>query len=210
MNEDHAPEFHRLECLTDPAVPNVLDIFQQAFPYYEQIRVSYFWRYLLAPHIEANAHYYFYSMQLGKEVIGFTFFEIGKEVTLLGKPGYIWYLAIREDMRGKQHGALFYEFIQKIVREQGCRALTFEIEIEEEIRGRIGEEAARNAARRRDWYQRQGAKALGGIHYQYKDEGGIWEVMVHPFDDISAQDALALVMETIDGEYELISILTLT
>ena len=144
----------------------------------------------------------YYCLLSGQEVVGFTFFEIGDEVRDLGKPGYIWYLGIREDKRGAGLGVVLYNHIRRFVEENGCCALTYEIEIEDEIRGRIGDEAACNAARRRRWYKDLGAKAIGGIHYQYEG-GGIWEVMVHLFyKEISPQDALDLVMGTIDGTYQ--------
>jgi ribosomal protein S18 acetylase RimI-like enzyme len=126
----------------------------------------------------------------------------------MGKPGYIWYVGIREDKRGAGLGVVLYNHIRRFVEERGCGALTHEIEIEDEIRGRIGEEAANNAARRRRWYKALGAKAIGGIHYRY-ERGNIWEVMVHPFNEISPQDALDLVMGTIDGKYMLLGPITL-
>jgi ribosomal protein S18 acetylase RimI-like enzyme len=118
--------FHRLESLTDPVVPDVLDIFQQAFPPHEQMRISFYWRYLNAPQTQENKQYRFYCMKLGEEVIGFSFFEIGEEVDGLGKPGYIWYFAIREDMRCKKYGVHLYEFVKSTVSSLGCCALTFE------------------------------------------------------------------------------------
>lgn len=202
MNEEVTLTFHRIRTISDPVLPDVFDIYQQSFPHYEQIRASYFLRYLHSPDSEENNRFHYYCLKSETEIIGFSFFEIGDEVRDLGKPGYIWYLGIREDKRGTGLGVVLYNHIRRFVVEKECCALTYEIELEDEIRGRIGEEAARNAARRRTWYKNLGAKAIGGIHYQYEG-GGIWEVMVHPFNEIAPQDALDLAMGTIDGAYQL-------
>lgn len=198
MSEEPLIAFHRLRDVADPLLPDAVEIYQRSFPSYEQLPVAFFLRYLHRPDTDENVRFHYYCMTCNEAPVGFTFFEIGDEVEGLGKPGYLWYLGIAEEHRGKGLGGRLYEFVQQVVKEHGCRALTYEIEMADLVRERHGEEAAKNASRRRAWYQRLGANAIQGIHYQYPPEG-TWEVMVHLFDALSPEQALELVMPTLDG-----------
>lgn len=74
---------------------------------------------------------------------------------------YLWYLAVQPELRGGGLGAALYQSILHSALESH-RLLVFEVEMPE-----LAPEAAgrRLRERRIEFYRRQGARALGGVHY---------------------------------------------
>jgi GNAT superfamily N-acetyltransferase len=187
---EHVRIFHELRGLDDPHTPAFMDIYQASFPLSEQMRFSWWIGMLLAKAAGQEEVGHPLALLEDGEVAAISYYESGAPETA----AYLWYLATREDLRGRGVGAELYRGIVERTRNEGSPALLFEVETIEQARS-ISEEAAIFARRRIEFYRRMGAHQLGGIHY-VQNVG--WQppiemhIMVHPFIDISAETIFAL------------------
>ena len=164
-----------------------MDIYQESFPLAERMRFS--WWIALLRKKEANPDTGGRLLVLleNETVVAMAYCEEGDAATA----AYLWYLAARQDARGKGIGARLYREILGRAERAGSPALLFEVETVEET-ALFSAEAASFARRRIEWYRRLGAKLLEGVHYE-QDLG--WQpalamhIMVHPFQEMDAGSA---------------------
>jgi ribosomal protein S18 acetylase RimI-like enzyme len=197
----------------DPALPRLLDIYQKSFPVVEQVLVSFFLEKLEMKEAGEAKQYSLDVLALGCDVAGFAFYEIGQEITGLGRGGYLWFIAAHPDLRGGGIGKRMYEHVQQqMFSKYGCRALFFEIEESTDALKREGQGAADYADWRKAWYKRRGAFELLGTRYMC---GVDWQpailmqVMVHPNGYITPEDAIRLAHDVQDDSIEVVGELLL-
>lgn len=94
----------------------------------------------------------------GAEFVGLVHYRSFPEQRLAA----LWGLATQPEIRGRGIGAAIYLALWRRLREEGCRALLFEVE-----RPDVTEDAAARefAARRIGFYRRMGARLLTGVEY---------------------------------------------
>lgn len=174
--------------LNDPLLLPWLDLYETAFPPGERILVS---QVLNVLHLQArggSSGHLLAVVDPENTLVGIIFDEEpeGSEVA------FLWYFAVRPQMRGHGLGAQIYQCLLKRL-DPRVRALIFDLEDPAEM---DIPEAAALAERRIGFYRRQGARLLGGIEYmQYV---GPHQpplpllLMVHPTREISPREAFDL------------------
>ena len=201
-------QIRHLQDLHDPALPGVLDIYQQSFPVEEQMPVSSFWQVLQNPPDQEQGGSYIAVINQADQVAGFVLYEIGKPLTEVGRAGYLVYLAANPEMRGSGIGTRLYEFVcREVLDHHKCRVLFYEIEQAEDAEKRHGVKAAEYARRRKDWYRRLGGKELQGVQYLC---GVQWypplpmNIMIHARDTLTAEEVLRLRPSVLEDEITII------
>lgn len=185
-----------VESTADPAWEGWLRIYHDSFPENERMTDGYL-RDLLARRAagEAPGAHLLSLAPAGdpERPLGIAFYEVDPEP----EAAYLWYLATRAGDRGRGCGAGLYAEIARRCRAAGLRLLLFEVERPE------SEDATPYAQRRIDWYRRQGALLLGGVHYLQSVDRPIEPVemhlMAHPFAALGAEEVFR-VAEHVFGE----------
>ena len=160
-----------------------LDLFETSMPASEKMLVSYFLR-LLKDKKEgmARLEYLFAALDQNNEFLGLTHYQLVDDKKL----AWLWYIAIVPALRNKGWGGKLYQAV--VSKVNTSRALFFEVEIPEIQDGIDKSEIAR---RRMEFYRRQGARLLRGIHYMQHvgphQEPIPMHIMVHTFQPANEQ-----------------------
>jgi GNAT superfamily N-acetyltransferase len=169
---------HEIENLNDPQLIPWLDLYQTAFPLTEQIKVSVLIETLQRASLGLkSSHIFWIEAEYGNKTgfAGLIWYEIEEKNVV-----FLWYLAIHEEMRDKGIGSLSYQKILTHLREQGIRVLVFEIEHPEDPKAE-----PELALRRRNFYQRNGARCAVNVHYMqsigWQPSVRMW-LMAHSLD----------------------------
>ena len=192
-----------VESLNDAAVPAILDIYQKSFPVHEQMLVSLFWRILQDP--ASNFHLVVLEETASEHAapISPLGFALWARKPVRDAPGYLWYLAIAEEARGRGCGETLYRSVIDTVLRQGAPAVVFEIEDEAEMEAQMGAAAAAVAQKRLRWYQRMGAKQLEGVDYRC---GTDWQEpvrmipMIHSAETCTPEQALEWMRQAFEAD----------
>jgi ribosomal protein S18 acetylase RimI-like enzyme len=157
---------HQIKHWQDPALPEVLDLYQTSFPPNEQMRLSWWIQLLnelsLQSGPEQPERLLYAALETGADdVVGFAYCEVYKAQLV----GFLMYLATRADLRGQGVGAEVYQqVVEELCPRRGSEILLFEVE-KPEVMAAESPQAEQLARRRIGWYQRQGARLLEGIRY---------------------------------------------
>lgn len=190
--------------LHDAALPQLLDIYQQSFPLREQMPFSWWIDLLREKDSGAGEHRHLVALEQDGECIAFAYYEADEDGV------YLWYLATRADQRGGGVGAQVFQEIKRQAFARG-RYLFFEVELPEEA-ARFSAEEGELARRRIAWYQRQGARLLGGIEY-IQDVG--WQpaypmaLMIATPEEIAPQAAYEIAASLLEDAVRAVGPLTL-
>jgi GNAT superfamily N-acetyltransferase len=180
--------------LTNPADPLSLawlDLWETAFPPNERMLVSFYIGLLAAKGRGEQGQYHPLAVASAEgQLLGMAFYKDDPGIGI----ACLWYLATVPAARNHGLGAWTYREILRRIRATGLRAMVFEVEIPAEARSA---EAAALAERRIGFYRRQGARMLQAIEY-WQDVGPHqprtpMHVMVHPLQEMSAEEAFAMV-----------------
>ena len=171
-----------------------LDLYETAFPPHEKMLVS---AHLRALKAKANGSA---PEQIFLAAVADTGVEAGQFAGLaryeLMPPDQVvslWYLAVNPALRSQGLGSQIYREILHRIEPGAYRAMLFEVEIPELQEMGVPRELA---ARRIQFYRRQGALLLGGIHYLqsvgWHQPLTPMHLMVHPIQPLSPQEAFDL------------------
>ncbi len=109
-------------------------------------------------------------------VLGIVVHEIVEEE----RYAFVWYLAVAEEYRSSGIGSGVYSQLLAQFKSRNCDCLLYEVEIPEE-----GDSTHSQARRRIKFYERQGARVLGGYHYMQSVDNGSdpipMYIMIHLF-----------------------------
>ncbi len=182
--------FNAIANLHDELFVPWLDLYETAFPPEERLLASAFWKVLAAKEqgkpltVELLA-----ALDAGQRLVGMAFSELYPEARLAA----LWYVAVDPRQRSQGLGSQVYQEIVRRVREAGCRAMLFEVEIPENA---PAPEAKTLAERRIAFYRRNGARLLTGIHYLQSvgphQPLTPMHLMIHPLEPLDPPAALAL------------------
>lgn len=153
--------FHEILSLGDELYDAFLDLYQISFPLNEQMLVSDHNRVLRGKEEGRSRHQHLLAALDGERVlVGMARYDLIAEC----RAAVLWYLAVHPDARCKGIGSAFYAEIARRVRLEGpsIRALAFEVQDPEETQS---PEERDLAIRRIEFYRRNGAQRLCGIHY---------------------------------------------
>ncbi len=182
--------------LNDPLLLPWLDLYETAFPPGERILVSQVLNVLRLRARGGSSGRLLAVVDPENTLVGIIFDEEPEG----GEVAFLWYFAVRPQMRGRGLGAQIYQRLLKRL-DPRVRALIFDLEDPAEM---DTPEAAALAERRIGFYRRQGARLLGGIEYmQYV---GPHQpplpllLMVHPIQEISPREAFDLAQEKFGEE----------
>lgn len=172
-------------------------IYLASFPAHERMTVAYFEGVLAAP-VEDGAGRHMLAMVAESnltDVQGILYFETDREARI----SFLWYLAIRDDLRNQRLGPALYAEVRNRAESEGLDLLVFEVEIPEEAAAHSDLEGE-IAARRIRWYQRQGALLVKGVEYYQDvdstDERTLMYLMVDYIGTSAGPDALYQRLET--------------
>ncbi len=175
--------------LTEPLLVDWLELYETAFPANERLLVADLLRMI---HVDtsgstANRLKFFAGVDETGQFCGLVLVEINSPLAAL------WYLAIHPARRSAGLGSIIYLQLLELARETSCVGLGFEVEIPESA------ESPDQARRRIDFYRRNGAFLLEGIHYlQYAGSHQpprAMHLMIHPFKPMRAQEAYQLLKQ---------------
>jgi ribosomal protein S18 acetylase RimI-like enzyme len=192
------PNEYRIVELTglhDELLPAWLDLYETSFPFNERLLVSHFIRLLQAKE-QGEAKQITLSALAGQshDLIGMAAWHYIQE------PGiaYLWYIAICPEARSRGLGSMYYHAFLASAFAKGARLALFEVEKPELAR----DEPERILAQRRiDFYTRQGARLLTGIHYLQSVGAHApstpMHLMFHAKDDLSPSEAYRLASQVL-------------
>ncbi len=193
-----------------PAWAGWNEIYYESFPLNERMSDEYLQNLLnsIAAGEETNTH--ILAMHSGNvsHVLGIAYYEAYPE----SQTGFLWYLATRSGERGQGLGANVYHEVLRRLQDEGAQALLFEVEMPEVARHESPEQGAL-AERRIAWYQRQGAKLLGGVQYfQTVDscpDATEMHVMVHPLGEVTPEEAFVMAKAVFEDSISQTGVLSL-
>jgi GNAT superfamily N-acetyltransferase len=142
--------------LDDPWLPEWLNQYELTFPPEERFLAGELVRLLQDP-ARCLRHHWLALIAAGQSLAGLALWQSLPEIGT----AYLWYLAVQPQLRGSGLGAGLYQSILGCAL-QTHRLLIFEVELPE-----LAPDAASRRLRERRiaFYRRQGARALGGVHY---------------------------------------------
>jgi GNAT superfamily N-acetyltransferase len=148
--------------LSDPLLPDVLDLWQATFPARQQVRVSHFFTLFDATDddLPADRHLVVATGNEG-EVLAFAYYEVEPVSEPLG---YLWYLAVDHEHRSQGIGATFYRYLRKRMRASGARFIVMEVE-KPDLAADFSDEEEEQARRRLAFCGRLGLHELRGVRY---------------------------------------------
>ncbi|HEX9017592.1 MAG TPA: hypothetical protein VF806_00290 [Anaerolineaceae bacterium] len=179
----------------DPLLLDWLDLYEQAFPPFERVLVSRVLRQVaMIERGQETDNHILAAVDASSRLVGLMWIR-----KLLDMPvAFLWYFATVPEVRGLGMGAEFYRWLLRFLQPD-VQALVYDVEDPRLLAAPEKQEIAR---RRIAFYQRQGARLIGGIRYiasvaPYKP-GVEGRLMAHPLvDGLSVQDALALAQPTL-------------
>jgi len=178
-----------------------LDLFETAFPPEERILVSEFLQMLRQKAAGESLPDTLLAAVENSDFLGLAHYQTAEEP----RGVWLWYLAVVPERRCQGAGAWLYGEIVQRARAAGAIGMVIEVEIPEEASDEAGRALA---ARRIDFYRRQGALLLQGIHYMQHaaaHQPAIpMHVMVHPFIEMTPAEGLAFARAFL-GRVELIA-----
>jgi GNAT superfamily N-acetyltransferase len=185
-----ALSFHTIADLSDDLLCSWLNLYETAFPPEERILVSTFIRLLqTCKRKEQRSVELLAAVDGERHLVGLAFYEFQLNVNWVT----LWYIAIDAAQRSQGYGSQVYQEIVRRSKGEDCDGILFEVEIPENA----GSFETRLLAERRiQFYQRNGAKLLSGIHYL--QSVGIHQpltpmhLMFHPLKNLDAQDAFQI------------------
>lgn len=200
---------HEIVDESDEHFLEVLDIYQDSFPLREQMRFSWWLRFLRRKAAGGAADATLLTALVDGKVAALTYYQ--KEADIEGVV-YLWYFAVREDLRNAGIGTQFYRDVRDRIFSAGAKVVVFEVELPEEAQV-FSEREAELAARRIEFYRRQHAKLLGGVVYTH-DIG--WQppypmgVMLASKEVLTPEDGFAVVKAVLEDSVCQVGPLTLT
>ena len=176
-SDNGAVNIREIESAQDAAWQGWNSIYYDSFPENERMSDGYFQGVLerKAKGAAPDVHFLVMSSPAEPErIIGMAYYEVDKAL----QAGLLWYLATRSEQRGQGLGAILYADILQRLRADGATILLYEVEIPALAR----EESAQQgelAARRINWYRRQGAAVLEGVQYFQEVDTPVAPVEMH-------------------------------
>jgi GNAT superfamily N-acetyltransferase len=174
--------------IQDDRLMPYLDLYETSFPPSERILVSAFLNILkeksqgLATGLHLIA-----VIDSQDRLVGMLLYELNPDAAA----ALLWYIAVSPDVRGKGIGARVYRKILEDIDPVIYKALLFEVEIPE------NEHLEGNAWRRIQFYRRQGARLLSGIHYiqhvGWHQPPIPMHIMVHPLREMNTAEIYPVV-----------------
>lgn len=149
---------HPIQGVHDPNLLPWFDLYQDAFPLPEQMRISSVLRALAK--MEAGdtciafRHFAVESAE-GAQFAGLAWYQLESESV-----AYLWYLAVATNLRSQGLGSRAYRLLVEELQTRGIRILLYEIEHPEDPQAE-----AKMALRRRGFYQRNGAWCAVNVPY---------------------------------------------
>jgi ribosomal protein S18 acetylase RimI-like enzyme len=177
--------------LQDDLLLHWLDLYETTFPTHEKMLISTFLK-LLSRKVtgEADDEFMLAAVNQQRELTGIAQYELHPGLRL----AFLGYLAVQPLTRGRGIGSHFYREILARIDSNLYRALIVEVEIPEDC---TSEEKRQSARRRIEFYRRNGARLLGGIHYlQFvgsHQPPTPMHVLVHPLQRLTPETAFELV-----------------
>ena len=190
--------FIEIDRVDHELLPDWLNIYECSFPPEEKVLVSCFFGLLQKKYAGdmADSHM-LAAVDDEAGVVGILRFDIDRDSRI----AYLWYLAAREDLRGRGLGSKCFDEVVDRAKEAGIRALVWEVEMPEQ-QFELGHREF--AERRISFYKRHGGKLLRGIQYIHTvgphQPRILMNIMVCPIEPISPQDAFN-VARILFGEY---------
>jgi GNAT superfamily N-acetyltransferase len=169
-------KIHLIKDVNDPYFLPWLDLYETAFPPNERGLVSETLKLLQESKDSVSLAA---ALDERGEFVGMFAFDNFPEISF----SFLWYLAIVKEKRHLGLGSALYQEIVKLSQAQGMRRLIFEVELPEHQ-----EDAAKKAIaeKRIQFYKKQGAKVLHGVHYMQQanrfHDAIPMHVMVHCYE----------------------------
>lgn len=176
--------FHEITDVNDDLLLHWLDLYEVSFPPEEKLLVSRF-LWLLKPDIPEKPDCHLLAvLDQGGEFVGLMCYDIAHSINAYS----LWYFATVPQRRGSGLGAACYAEVIRRASEAGAGLLVFEVEVPEDS-------ADADISRRRiEFYRRQGAKLVRGIHFTQKIGDHTRRIqmnlMAHPLRPIPPADVL--------------------
>lgn len=150
--------YHLVEMdgLGDPRLPDWLCLYELTFPPEERLLAGELVRILQKP-ASCQTHHMLALVETEQGLAGLGLWQSQPQLST----AYLWYLAVQPSLRGGGLGSALYQAIARGALAQH-RLLIFEVEIPAEA----PDEASRRLRERRiEFYRRNGARMLKGVHY---------------------------------------------
>jgi GNAT superfamily N-acetyltransferase len=180
--------YHEIVNLDDPRYDDYLDLYQKSFPLGEQGLVSEHNRLLRARMRGEDVRDHLLVAVAGDgATVAMARYMLAANETA----GALWYLAVQPGLRGAGIGAAVYAEVIRRIRAEAPAAAAVIFEVESPEHAENAEEAE-TSARRIRFYQRSGARLLGGVRYT---QSVGWQppmemsLMVHPLETLDAAAA---------------------
>ena len=189
-------ELHPITGIADPCLLPALRIYEQGFPPHEQMTPS-FWIKTILELPEGKLNFIAIVNQDDSDVVGMTVYERFRPAS---QPpvAYLWYLCIREDLRGQGVGGQIYQRLTSQFFDEGINALVFEVE-RPDVAIAHGTAEADLAVRRIRWYQRNGAKLLLNVDYLQHVDNGLpptpMHLMIHSRHPLTPDEAFRIMID---------------
>ena len=166
-----------------------LDLYETAFPPNERVLVSFLLQVLKDKALgRAQKYHLWAALEPHTTLVGMAMVELFPE----SQAALLWCLAVTPNERSRGWGGKLYQEILRQVNSTNT-AMLFEVELPEEAHS---DQERQLAQRRIEFYRRQGARVLRGVHYrQYVGQHQPplpMHVMVHPFQSMNPQAAFDL------------------
>jgi len=163
-----------------------LDLYETAFPPNERVLVSFLLKVLKDKALSRAQQYQLRAaLEPHTTLVGMAMYELFPSC----HAALLWCLAITPNERSRGQGGKLYEEILRQAKPTNT-AMLLEVEIPEEAQSNQERQLAQ---RRIEFYRRQGARVLRGVHYmQYVGQHQPplpMHVMVHPFQPMNGQTA---------------------
>ena len=151
-----------IDSINDPLWPQWKSLYYESFPENERMSEDYFVGVLQQKAAGGAPNLHILALVSTEEpdiLIGMGYDEFAPECSAV----FLWYIATQPEQRGQGVGAKLYAEILQRAKEEGAKAMFFEVEIPDE--SSESKDGARMAQRRIAWYKRQGALLMNGIQY---------------------------------------------
>ncbi len=183
-----------IDRLSDPHLPDFLDLYETAFPANERIPVSSIIRILQAKERgEYRGEHFIVACDASDPVLGMALVDILPECAA----AYLVYLAVDPDRRSGGIGRAMLDEIVKQSVEWNPETVAVILEVDRPENSSTGEREL--AERRIQFYERSGGRLLEGIEYTQRvdffPEGRPMHLMFIPLSELTAERAFEI------GEY---------
>ena len=196
--------FHEIIDIDDDLLLPWLDLYEVTFPPEEKLLISRFLR-LLKPNlnIEKPDCHLLAVLDQKRDFVGLICYDIAQSINAYS----LWYFATIPERRGNGLGAACYAEVIRRAKEAGADFLVFEVEVPEDS-------ADADISRRRiEFYRRQGAKLMQGIHFTQNIGEHTrriqMNVMVHQFRPIPLAHTFELLRDYYGDEFRQVAELSL-